>query len=88
MDYPPYDDGRGLASAAEELQDQSQIGGASPALQASQLPLPPPGQLHEWLCAIVLRDGLEALLQELVRSIARDQLMETTERICNSDCGQ
>jgi len=85
----PYDAG-GLEPSVpmDEWCEHPENSGASSAPEAPGLPLPPPGQLDEWLRAIEQRDGLEALLKALLRTVSKDHLMETTERLCNTEWGE
>ena len=89
MSYMPYDAG-GLEPSVpmDEWCEHPENSGASSAPEAPGLPLPPPGQLDEWLRAIEQRDGLEALLKALLRTVSKDHLMETTERLCNTEWGE
>lgn len=96
MSYPPYDPGGWEPPLPADWFEQPENWGSSAAPQGRELvpsgelglPLPPPGQLQEWLAAIVQRDGLEALLSALLRAVAREDFMAATEKLCNIQWGE
>jgi hypothetical protein len=49
--------------------------------------LPPAAAVPEWIAALVARDGLEAVVNAVLKSAPRDRVMAVMEELCNQQLG-
>lgn len=86
MSYLPYDSGGELEPCGAA--DASGNSAPPSVPQAEELSLPPIDKLAELLRALVERHGRHAFMKELLRVMSKEQIMETTERVCNAQWGE
>ena len=60
-------------------------GPSSSEREAGAFSLPPPDKLPELLRALVERHGRHAFMKALLRVMSKEEMMETTERMCNAE---
>ena len=86
MSYPPYDSGELMPSGAADTSVNADP--SSSEREADAFSLPPLDKLPELLRALVERHGRHAFMKALLRVMSKEEMMETTERLCNAQWGE
>ena len=85
MSYLPYDSGEPAPSGAADASVNA--GPSSSEREADACSLPPLDKLPELLRALVERHGRHAFMKALLCVMSKEEMMETTERLCNAQWG-
>ena len=86
MSYPPYDSGELAPSGAADASVNA--GPSSSEREADAFSLPPLDKLPELLRALVERHGRHAFMKALLSVMSKEEMMETTERLCDAQWGE
>ena len=82
MSYLPYDSGELAPSGAADASVNA--GPSSSEREADAFSLPPLDKLPGLLRALVEQHGRHAFMKALLRVMSKEEMMETTERLCNA----